>query len=806
MINNQNNLEPQQLFQAIAQLQHQIQLKSDDAQAYKDLGNALQALGKLDEAKRAYSLAVAIQPNLAAAHANMGSIYYLQGELELAVECYARAIGIIGQGIGNGTQDVTPTSPPSPPALLLGGIYANLGNVRQQQGLLEEAVDCWQKAIALDPSLGVRWGWQLANALLRLGRYGAAIDGYEKLISQCQQLNQGDDLAKLYSNLGTARLHDGQVQEAIAAFQQALAIQPNLPELHCNLGLATGRLAMTSDSLLAIEQFAAAAAYFLRSLSIKPDLVEAHRGLFGLIQTFQPNNWDLSAVRQAADQYYQLCDQLGEQATYNQGNYQPIRAIALTAGVVAYLKSGNASMAQKFIGEIEQLFSAPTSHIGLQEFIDLIYSALLFSLNRLRDNLEKNSQISQLIGSQFSNYLAQKYAQLKFANNYPNINAKDFHLKIGFISAHFKRHSVAWCSFDIIRELSLITPNIYLYQTAAIQPDDLTNNYQELATKFYQNTNQLDYNIHTPNNQDLKLVKLIKEIEQDELDILIDLDSVTIPQHGDILYCQPASACISWLGFDAPFIAEKNYFLSDWHCHPAGVEPYYREQLLRMPDCFVAVKGFKSAPVERQSKRQEMGIDREHIVYLCTAQATKLNPELALAQIKILKQVSQGILLYKGIGDLQVIQSVYHAACVAENVSFERVKFLPRNRTEEEHRTIYQIADILLDSYPYNGGTHTLEALWFHLPVVTRFGQQFLARMGYAYLKTLGIAAGLASSWGEYVAWGTKLGLDASLRHSIREQLRKTQIPEYLSPLWNPQKFAQDMYRIFLQLLGRKIK
>ena len=370
-------------------------------------------------------------------------------------------------------------------------------------------------------------------------------------------------------------------------------------------------------------------------------------------------------------------------------------------------------------------------------------------------------------------------------------------VKIGFISAHFRRHSVGWCSADIITELSQITPNIYLYQTEKTNSDDITDKFKQISAKFYQ-PSQL--------NTETQWRQIIKQIEEDELDILIDLDSLTIPRHAEILHCQPAPVCISWLGFDAPFISDKNYFLSDRHCHPSGVEPYYREQLLRMPDSFVAVSGFASEPVDRQSKRQEMGIDSSQVVYLCAAPATKLNPELALAQIKIVKQVSQSILIYKGIGDIQVIQSVYQAACAAENVSFERVKFLPRNRTEEEHRTIYQIADICLDSYPYNGGTHNLEALWFHLPVVTRFGEQFLARMGYSCLKTLGISAGLASSWEEYVAWGIKLGQDLNLRNSIREQLKKSQDPENLSPLWNPQKFAQDMYRIFQQLRGSEIK
>jgi len=870
MINNHNNLQPQKFLAAIAQLQRQIQLKPDDAEAYKDLGNALQALGKLHEAKRAYSLAVEIQPDFAAAHANIGNIYYLQGELASAVEFYERAIAIIYQGTGNGEQgsrgagergsrgekrkeergkskeenslfSLLSPLPLIPSAPLLAGIYANLGNVRQQQGLLEEAVACWQQALAIDARFGSGLDWKLGNLLLSLGRYGEAIDCYEKLISLDEKRKQPDELAKLYSNLGTARLYDGQVEGAIAAFKQALEIQPELAELHCNLGLATGRLAATSeDLLLASDRFQAAVSYFLRSLELKPRLIETHRGLFELIRTFQPGNWDLSSVRQAADQYYAFCRQLGQN--------EPAKVVAATAGAIAYLKSGNADIATKLLQEIEPQLSPEQWHPWLSEIIDLLYSSLLFCRNRLRDDLAGNSEISQLIGAQFSQYLSQVGAKhsenqlspltdessARMLRHSPSDNQfspvsdrssarmlrpspsenqlspvsdrssarmlrpyNNEMVKIGLISAHFRRHSVSWCSADIITELSQINPNIYLYQTAEINHDDMTDKFKQISAKFYQ-PSQL--------NTETQWRQIIKQIEEDELDILIDLDSLTIPRHAEILHYQPAPVCISWLGFDAPFISDKNYFLSDRHCHPAGVEQYYREQLLRMPDSFVAVSGFVSEPVDRESKRQEMGIDSNQVVYLCAAPATKLNPELALNQIKVIKQVPHSILLYKGIGDIQVIQSVYQAACAVENVSFNRLKFLPRNRTEEAHRTVYQIADICLDSYPYNGGTHNLEALWFHLPVVTRFGEQFLARMGYSCLKTLGISAGLAASWEEYVAWGIKLGQDLNLRNSIREQLKKSQDPENLSPLWNPQKFAQDMYRIFQQLRGSEIK
>ncbi|NJL42781.1 MAG: tetratricopeptide repeat protein, partial [Pseudanabaena sp. SU_2_4] len=189
------------------------------------------------------------------------------------------------------------------------------------------------------------------------------------------------------------------------------------------------------------------------------------------------------------------------------------------------------------------------------------------------------------------------------------------------------------------------------------------------------------------------------------------------------------------------------------------------------------------------------------IIYLCVTPSIKLNRDTVEAHIQIIKSVPNSLLLYKGRGDLDIVKSLYHEACTAQGIDRKRVKFLTLTSTEEEHRSIYAAADVMLDSYPYNGGSHTLEALWFDLPVVTRLGEQSFARMGYSFLITLGIIDGIAQSWDEYIQWGIRLGNDKALRDSIRQRLIKSKQPEHLSPLWNPAKLAEDMYNLFAEIL-----
>jgi len=87
---------------------------------------------------------------------------------------------------------------------------------------------------------------------------------------------------------------------------------------------------------------------------------------------------------------------------------------------------------------------------------------------------------------------------------------------------------------------------------------------------------------------------------------------------------------------------------------------------------------------------------------------------------------------------------------------------------------ILQIADVVLDTSPYNGATTTLETLWMEIPLVTRVGEQFAARNSYTFMMNAGITEGIAWSDEEYIEWGIKLGTDENLRKEISWKLRRS--------------------------------
>ncbi len=675
---------------------------------------------------------IQIQPNFAPSYKLLGNILQSLGKLEGAIRAYEWAIALCPE---------------------FAEAHANLGSIYYQQGDFNQAAASYKTALHFNPKLaGVYWNF--GKLFKERGDINQAI------LSQKQALEINPKLvgASGYFTLGTDLLNQGELEEARSLFQHTLELEPKSAEAHVNLGIIHRHQGWMQE---AVNSYTAA-------IALKPDLVEAHWNLYELFISSR----DFAGARKAADCYIDSC----------QGENKFMGAIAW---ISAYLKAGSAQNAyQHFLTLESRLFQKLETPSSWD--IERLYYNSFYILTNIRDDIRKNSQFYRLISEKFIPTLPPLSPGNKAREGSPRIASNP--LKIGIISPHYKRHSVGWCSADILRELAQLTPHLYLYVTGPLQPDDRTAVFKSFAAKFY----------HPSSGVTSQTV--FDEIQRDCLDILVDLDSLTVNINIEILASHPAPVCVSWLGFDAPFISADHYFLGDWQTHPEGTEPYYQEQLVRMPDCFVASSGFQRIEGDRDTFRHSFGIDSTQVVYLCIAPGRKFNLDLVQAQIAILKQVPNSVLIYKGEGDHTVISATYQQECAAQNVSFSRIKFLPRTRTEEEHRILYLLADVLLDSYPYNGGTHTLEALWFNLPMVTRSGEQFLSRMGYSFLQAVGIEAGVAWSWEEYVDWGVSFGCDRLFLQQIQNQLIQSKQLETLAPLWNPKKFAQDIYRLFEQL------
>jgi len=292
------------------------------------------------------------------------------------------------------------------------------------------------------------------------------------------------------------------------------------------------------------------------------------------------------------------------------------------------------------------------------------------------------------------------------------------------------------------------------------------------------------------------IVNMTNLISQDELDILVDLDSLTC---GDTLKCMATKVAplqITWLGYDASGLPAIDYFIADPYVLPDDAQEYYQEKIWRLPSTYIAVDGFEVGVPNLC--REQLDIPQEAIIYFSSQTGYKRHPDNIRLQMRILKAVPNSYFLVKGFGtDIQSVASFFNQLAEEEGVNSSRLRFLPVVAHEAIHRANLTIADVVLDTYPYNGATTTLETLWMGIPMVTRVGEQFAARNSYTMMINAGITEGIAWTEEEYIEWGVRLGKDEALRQQIYWKLRQSR---HTSPLWNGEKFAREMEHAYQQM------
>ena len=361
-------------------------------------------------------------------------------------------------------------------------------------------------------------------------------------------------------------------------------------------------------------------------------------------------------------------------------------------------------------------------------------------------------------------------------------------LKIGYISHCLKQHSVGWIARWLFNYHDRENFKIYSY---IILPTYSDNGLQQWFIDKSDQSYIFDAN---------KKHEIVKQIHEDDIDILVDLDSVTFDISSEVLAIKPAPIQVTWLGWDASGLSTIDYFIADPYVLPENAQDYYQEKIWRLPQTYVAVDGFEiNTPTLR---REQLDIPDDAIVYFVTQKGYKRHPDHTKLQIEILQQVPDSYLLIKGEADEVASKKFYGDLAKSQDVDINRFKFLPYMPSEAIHRANLSLADVVLDTFPYNGATTTLETLWREIPLVTKVGQQFAARNSYTMMINAGITEGIAWNDQEYVEWGVRLGKDENLRKEVAWKLKQG---KKNAPLWNGEQFTREMEKAYQQMWEKYI-
>ena len=348
-------------------------------------------------------------------------------------------------------------------------------------------------------------------------------------------------------------------------------------------------------------------------------------------------------------------------------------------------------------------------------------------------------------------------------------------IHIGFVSADFRWHSVAFFLFGLLRELDREQFEVTCINESR-NPDEMTEMIRTEVSGWV-------------NTADLEDEGFIKTVRRCRLDVLVDLSGHTAYNRMPAIAQRCAPLQIGWLGY--PTITGNpgiDYWVTDAIILGDSQSTPGREQPLLLPEgmhCYyppVAPGELPLTPVRN---------DRSgNVVLGCFNHRAKLTETTLNLFADVLLAEPRTELLLKGRSfndpaETEVIQYFMSHRGIAP----ERLRMLARTDTTLDHLKTYYQVDIALDTFPYNGTTTTCEALWMGVPVVTLQGATHASRVGASLLTRLGCKPWIAGNHEAYVRAVSRLVQDAESRREFRENVRDRL---FSSGLTDQKRFAGD--------------
>jgi predicted O-linked N-acetylglucosamine transferase (SPINDLY family) len=298
--------------------------------------------------------------------------------------------------------------------------------------------------------------------------------------------------------------------------------------------------------------------------------------------------------------------------------------------------------------------------------------------------------------------------------------------------------------------------------------------------------------------------RLAAQIRSDGVDILVDLSGRTAGNRLPVFAAKPAPVQVSWLGYFATTgMPQMDAILADPVCAPESEESLYVEQVVRLPHTRLCM----SPPVAAPTPSTPPALKNGFITFGCYQTLPKINQSVLAAWAQILSACPNARLRLQAAqfsGAQQQAQFTNRLRAAAIDVA--RVDLLgPVSR--ELYLGSYSEVDILLDTFPYPGGTTTAEALWMGVPTLTLALPGMLGRQGQCMLHNLNLQDWVTHSEAEYiakaVAWGQGGAEVCANLQTLRHQMRTRAAA---SPLFDAPRFASDWWAALQGLWHQKMR
>jgi predicted O-linked N-acetylglucosamine transferase (SPINDLY family) len=695
---------------------------------WKMLGVVYQQMGRNADALVPMQKALALSPADAEVHNNLGIILQNLDRLEEAEASYRRALKI---------------NPDYAQA------HGNLGSILQDLGRLGDAEASYRQALKLKPDY-VKAHSNLGAVLLDLGRRDEAETSYRRAL----KLNP--DNVDAHNGLGIIHKESGRIVEAEASFQRALTINPDYAEALHNLGKifqSTGRLDEAEANFMRVikidpthvlayhnlgvallerNRLAVAEECFRQAIRIKPDFDSGHNNLGAVL-------YGLGRLDEAEDSY--------RQALQINPDYSS-----------AYSNLGVTLQDQ---GRLEEAEACYRKALQIEPDFHKAHSNLLFCLT-LNAKVDAEQLFIEhcVFGEKFESPLRASWK--KFTNS----RDPERCLQIGLVSGDLREHAVMRLLEPVLAFLvnhDQLMLHVY-YNHAA--EDSVTKRLRDKLPRWTCVVGMTDD-------------ELAQKIREDGIDILVDLSGHSAKNRLLTFARKPAPIQICWLGYPGTTgLSAMDYFPGDRFVMPPGqFTNQFTEKIVYLP-AHTAFMPRKESPVVNALPALTNG----YVTFGSFNRLNKISPTIVDLWTQLMRALPDSRMLLGGLPEASNHKNLIEWFSQG-GIAQDRLSFYGRDNMDQLHHQV----DICLDTFPCNGGTTTLHALWMGVPTLTLTGDTIPGRLGACFLSHVGLETFVAQDAADFVQkglfWAGNLASLSEIRSGLRERFANSAIgqPELIA-------------------------
>jgi predicted O-linked N-acetylglucosamine transferase (SPINDLY family) len=618
----------------------------------------------------------------------------------------------------------------------------------------EAALEDLDRALQLQPAAPAIL-LNRGNVLFQLERVGEALASYQRSL----ELSPGN--AEAHFNSGNALLSLKRYDEALRSYDEAIAVSADFAKAHYYRGNALRRLKRPEESL----------ASYARALHIDPCYAEAVCGI-GNAQR------DLNQVLEALahyDQALQLDPQCAEAAIV----------------CLERLFEAVPDCAAEYNYALGMMLHARLMCCDWRDY-EPMTAALVVGVNRGR----RVTQPSLFTAASESLQAQLQCARMFVEDNWSAVAVPSWsgthyaheRIRLAYISADFREHPVSLLMTGVFE-----THDRERFDVIAIslRAEEASATGRRVKAAF-------DRFIDVTKSSDQEVASLLRQLE---IDVAVDLTGYTDGCRPGIFAHRAAPVQVNYLGYPgtlaAPYI---DYLIADDIVVPAADKAYYTEKIVYLPHCYQP-NDAKRTIAEHTPIRTECGLPERGFVFCCFNSHFKITPTMFDVWMRLVR-ANEGSVLWLAQGRDSAMRNLRQEA-ITRGIAEERLVFAPRLPDLQNHLARYRLADLFLDTLPFNAHTTASDALWAGLPVLTCRGRSMAARVASSLLTAIDLPELISSSVPDYETRALRLAATPALLAQLRARLAHNRTTH---PLFDADGFRKHLEAAYTTMWQRSLR